>query len=105
MMRNLGLFAVALAAAVPTIPTAHASPIDDYITTVAQHHVRIKDNRDRVEAVYLGQSVCDHLREGSNPLAEREKLRGNDARVEQAQWIVTSAQVNLCPDTIQPESQ
>jgi hypothetical protein len=98
-MRSLGVLPVALAAALLGAPAAHAGPNDDYIATIAQHGVLIVNNRDVVDGIALGQSICQHVRDGSSPMAERGVLKRNGSSFDQAVWIVRAAQNNLCPDT------
>lgn len=104
-MRNVCALSVALAGALLGTPTAHADPNDDFIATIAQHGVLIINNRDVVAAIDLGQQVCQHLRNGSSPMAERGILKRNGSSwngtsVDQAVWIVRAAQTDLCPDTV-----
>jgi Protein of unknown function (DUF732) len=98
-MNRLAAVAPVLAAFVMGAPVAHADANDDYIATIAAHGVLIINNRDVIEGLGLGQSVCRHIREGSMPTAERGKLRRNGSSYDQAVWIVRGAQINLCPDT------
>jgi hypothetical protein len=98
-MKSLGALAPVVAALLLGAPAAHADSSDDYIATIAQHGVLIINNRDVVEGIGLGQSVCRHIREGSTPMAERGKLRRNGSSYDQAVWIVRAAQIELCPDT------
>lgn len=99
MMKGLGVLPVALAVALMGTPTADAAPNDDYIATLAQHGVLIINNRDVVQAVQIGQGVCQHIRDGSSPMAERGLLRRYGSTFDQAVWIVRAAQTHLCPDT------
>ena len=103
-MGSIGVLHVALAAALLAMPAAHADPNDDFIATIGQHGVLIINNRDVVEAIVLGQQVCQHIRNGSSPMAERGILKRNGSSlngtsVDQAVWIVRAAQTDLCPDT------
>jgi Protein of unknown function (DUF732) len=98
-MRGFGVLAAALTAAVVWTPTASADANDDFIATIAQHGVLIINNRDVVEGVGLGQQVCQHIRGGSTPMAERGILVRNGSSMDQSLWIVRAAQTNLCPDT------
>jgi hypothetical protein len=98
-MRSIGLLPLAVAAALLGTPTAHANPNDDFVATIAQHGVLIINNRDVVAAVFLGETVCRNIRDGSSPMAERGILKRNGSSVDQAVWIVRAAQTYLCPDT------
>ena len=98
-IRCLGVVPLVMAAAVLGPPAAHSDPNSDYIATIAQHGVLIINNRDVVEGINLGQSVCRHIREGSSPMAERGILNRNGSSFDQAVWIVRAAQTDLCPDT------
>jgi hypothetical protein len=93
------VLAVALAAALLGTPSANADPNDDYIATIAEHGILIINNRDRVEGIVLGQQVCQHIRDGSSPMAERGQLMRNGSSFDQAVWIVRASQSDLCPDT------
>jgi hypothetical protein len=99
-MNSLAAVSPVVAAFVMGACVAHADANDDYIATIAAHGVLIINNRDVVEGIGLGESVCRHIREGSTPTAERGKLRRNGSSYDQAVWIVRSAQINLCPDTL-----
>jgi Protein of unknown function (DUF732) len=99
VMRSLGVLPAALAAALLGTPTAHSDPNDDFIATIAQHGVLIINHRDVVAAIDLGHEVCEHIRGGSSPMAERGILKRNESSVDQAVWIVRAAQTDLCPDT------
>ena len=98
-MKSLGLIPLAMAAALLGPPTAHSDPNSDFIATIAEHGVLIINNRDVVEGINLGQSVCRHIRAGSSPMAERGILKRNGSSFDQAVWIVRAAQTDLCPDT------
>ena len=98
MMRSLGVFTAALTAALLWTPAARADANDDFIATIATC-VLIINNRDVVEGVGLGQQVCQHIRGGSTPMAERGVLVRNGSSMDQSLWIVRAAQTNLCPDT------
>jgi hypothetical protein len=98
-MNRLAAVAPVVAAFIMGASLAHADANDDYIATIAAHGVLIINNRDVVEGLGLGRSVCRHIREGSTPTAERGKLRRNGSSYDQAVWIVRGAQINLCPDT------
>lgn len=101
MIKNLSVLPVSLAfaAALMMAPSAQADPNDDYIATIAQHGVLIINNRDVVEGLQIGRGVCQHIRDGSTPMAERGLLRRYGNTFDQAVWIVRAAQINLCPDT------
>ncbi len=99
MMKGFGVTTAAVTAALLWTPTASADANDDFIATIAQHGVLIINNRDVVEGVGLGQQVCQHIRGGSTPMAERGILVRNGSSMDQSLWIVRAAQTNLCPDT------
>jgi hypothetical protein len=99
MMRGFGVTTAAMTAALLWAPAASADANDDFIATIAQHGVLIINNRDVVEGVGLGQQVCQHIRGGSTPMAERGILVRNGSSMDQSLWIVRAAQANLCPDT------
>ena len=79
VMRSLSVLPVALVVVLMGTQTAHAQPNDDYIATLEQHGILIINNRDRVEAIALGLAVCQHIRDGSSPMAERGILRRNSS--------------------------
>lgn len=99
MLKGFGVIAVALAGGFLWAPSVCADPNDDFIATIAQHGVLILNNRDVVEGIFLGQQVCQNIREGSTAMAERGVLVRNGSSMDQSLWIVRAAQVHLCPDT------
>jgi hypothetical protein len=103
-MRNIGLLSAALVAAPLGPAIANAGPNDDYVATIAQHGVLIVNNRDVVEGIVMGQNICQRIRAGSTPMAERGRLRRTGNTFDQAVWIVRAAQTDLCADTALDES-
>jgi hypothetical protein len=99
MMKAFGVTTAAVTAALLWTPAASADANGDFIATIAQHGVLIINNRDVVEGVGLGLQVCQHIRGGSTPMAERGILVRNGSSMDQSLWIVRAAQTNLCPDT------
>jgi hypothetical protein len=100
--RRPAVFAVVLGAALLGTPTAHADPANDYLTTISQHGFRMRSYQDRQQGMVLGFEACDHLHDGLSPMAARRILRERDATEEQAEWVVQTAQITLCPDTLPP---
>ena len=89
-MKGFGVTTAAMTAALLWAPAASADANDDFIATIAQHGVLIINNRDVVEGVGLGQQVCQHIRGGSTPMAERGILVRNGSSMDQSLWIVES---------------
>lgn len=98
---RLAVLVATLGAAVLSIPTAQADSTDIYLSTLLDHGVRTLTYQDRTRAVVIGLEVCQHLRVGSNSMAEAATLQRRGAAGDRGEWIVRAAQAYLCPDTIQ----
>ncbi|WP_224972901.1 DUF732 domain-containing protein [[Mycobacterium] nativiensis] len=94
-----GVFAVLFAATLLGTPTVHADATDDYLAQLLEHGVRTLTYQDKTRAAAIGLEVCQHLRDGSNSVAESAALQRRGAAGDRGEWIVRAAQAHLCPDT------